>query len=182
MTLPPPSTLPTLPHPEILTTIDLLFEPSPRLHSLLLPSLLTTPHESYASLIASVHSSLTKLSRAKNPRAMENLIAILGSHPRLGAKKVESAQSRAEQASLAGGEGDGGEEGERLRVLNEEYEEAFPGLRYVVFVNARSREEIMRDMRERIDRGNPGLEMREAIDAMCDIARDRVGKLGVREE
>jgi 2-oxo-4-hydroxy-4-carboxy--5-ureidoimidazoline (OHCU) decarboxylase len=56
------------------------------------------------------------------------LEAILGSHPRLGEKKVESAQSRSEQAQLhTGGEG----EAETLARLNLDYERAFPGLRYV---------------------------------------------------
>ena len=52
----------------------------------------------------------------------------MGAHPRLGEKKVDSEQSRAEQAQLnTGGEA----EAEKLRALNEEYEKAFPGLRYV---------------------------------------------------
>lgn len=53
---------------------------------------------------------------------------ILGAHPRLGEKKVDSAQSRAEQAQLNTG---GQEEATKLRELNEKYEETFPGLRYV---------------------------------------------------
>jgi 2-oxo-4-hydroxy-4-carboxy--5-ureidoimidazoline (OHCU) decarboxylase len=69
----------------------------------------------------------------------------------LGAKKVESAQSAAEQAKLqAGGE----EEGRVLAELNEEYERTFPGLRFVVWVNGRGRGEIMEIMRERIERGD----------------------------
>lgn len=44
--------------------------------------------------------------------------------------------------------------GEELGKLNEEYEAKFPGLRFVVFVNGRGREEIMRIMRERIARGD----------------------------
>ena len=59
--------------------------------------------------------------------------AILCSHPRLGEKKVESEQSRKEQAQLnTAGSGGGGErEKEELARLNGEYEERFPGLRYV---------------------------------------------------
>lgn len=68
----------------------------------------------------------------------------------MGAKKVESAQSAAEQAKLqAGGE----EEARLLAELNEEYERKFPGLRFVVWVNGRGRGEIMSIMRERIARG-----------------------------
>ena len=52
---------------------------------------------------------------------------ILAAHPRLGEKKVDSELSRKEQAQFQSG----AEEAERLRKLNEEYEEKFPGLRYV---------------------------------------------------
>jgi len=85
---------------------------------------------------------------------------ILDSHPRLGAKKVESAQSQAEQAQLQGGE-EG--EAEKLAQLNAEYEAAFPGLRYVVFVDGRGRDVIMEDMRQRISGGDLEAERRAAI-------------------
>ncbi len=89
---------------------------------------------------------------------------ILGSHPRLGEPKKESlsAQSREEQRKLQEGGGDNAER-EELARLNREYEERFPGLRYVVFVNGRGRPEIMEDMRRRIVRGDKGEEEREAI-------------------
>jgi 2-oxo-4-hydroxy-4-carboxy--5-ureidoimidazoline (OHCU) decarboxylase len=69
---------------------------------------------------------------------------------------VDSAQSAAEQANLQG-------EGEQLAELNREYEERFPGLRFVVFVNGRGRPEIMNDMRGRIDRGDFAKEVDEAL-------------------
>jgi len=65
-----------------------------------------------------------------------------------------------------------------LQALNEEYEARFPGLRYVVFVNGRSREVVMGDMRERIETGTMEGEVRKASQAMCDIAVDRARKLG----
>ncbi|KAI9759001.1 MAG: member of Set1p complex, histone methyl transferase [Chaenotheca gracillima] len=105
---------------------------------------------------------------------------ILGAHPRLGEKKVDSALSRDEQARMrAAGTGSGSstEEEEMLRRLNEEYEAVYPGLRYVVFVNGRSRSVIMDDMRMRIQRVDPKLEREQAIQAMCDIAADRAAKL-----
>ncbi|KAI5840212.1 hypothetical protein DFP73DRAFT_482983, partial [Morchella snyderi] len=46
-----------------------------------------------------------------------------------------------------------------------------------VFVNGRSRAVIMEDMERRIARGDIETEKTEAINAMCDIARDRVDKL-----
>lgn len=67
-------------------------------------------------------------------------------------------------------------------MLNEAYEARFPGLRYVVFVNGRSREEVMGDMRRRIEGGTVEGECEAAVQAMCDIALDRVGKLGVMDK
>ncbi|PLB35739.1 Oxo-4-hydroxy-4-carboxy-5-ureidoimidazoline decarboxylase [Aspergillus candidus] len=61
--------------------------------------------------------------------------------------------------------------------MNEEYEGRFPGLRFVTFVNGRSREVIMEEMRQRIDRGDADREVTETIQAMCDIAKDRARKL-----
>lgn len=82
---------------------------------------------------------------------------------------MDSAQSAAEQAQLGGGE----EEARQLAALNEEYEAKFPGLRYVVFVNGRGRGEIMKNMRERIDRGDGGLEKKEGIKVCsCPVLSD----------
>lgn len=47
-----------------------------------------------------------------------------------------------------------------------------------MFVNARPRPEILEDMRSRIARGDVKAERLAAIQAMCDIALDRAGKLG----
>lgn len=46
-----------------------------------------------------------------------------------------------------------------------------------VFVNGRSRPEIMQNMRDRIARADIAAERQEAIQAMCDIALDRAAKL-----
>lgn len=142
-----------------------------------------TPFTSYASLIKHVGDLMMQLaaSSATDPASQTALHGVLGSHPRLGAKKVDSAQSRAEQANLnAGTDQDQAQaqaQAEKLRLLNEEYEARFPGLRYVVFVNGRSRPVVMEDMRRRIDRGDIREEEREGVRAMVDIALDRAGKL-----
>jgi len=117
---------------------------------------------------------LTDLSESPSTSDTEWLDKILGAHPRLGEKKVDSAQSQAEQAQL---NTRGEEEATKLRNLNAEYEKTFPGLKYVVFVDGRSRSIIMENMRSRIDRGDIKLERAEAIKAMCDIAADRAVKL-----
>ncbi|KAK8032352.1 hypothetical protein PG990_002086 [Apiospora arundinis] len=204
--LPPIASLSTAPIKTQLAVLDTLFEPSTELHTIVLPTLRPkrapaasdgghdaesapppeSPFASYAALIQHVGSlmaSLSSQSSSSSPSSVpgsqqqkkKKLHGILGSHPRLGAKKVESAQSQAEQAQLNQG---GAEEAEKLKALNDEYEQRFSGLRYVVFVNGRSRPVIMEDMRRRIDRGDPEEEEQEAIRAMVDIALDRAKKLG----
>ncbi|KAI1739999.1 Oxo-4-hydroxy-4-carboxy-5-ureidoimidazoline decarboxylase [Xylaria scruposa] len=177
--LPPISSLPTADEEAVKSVLDTLFEPSPELHALAIPAIQqhdNIPFTSYPALIQHVGLLLHQL--ATSPSSRERLHSILGSHPRLGAKKVDSAQSRAEQAQLNTATGDGVDEAERLAALNREYETRFPGLRYVVFVNGRGRDIIMKDMRRRIDRGDIRAEEREGIQAMVDIALDRAGKLG----
>ncbi|KAI1654615.1 Oxo-4-hydroxy-4-carboxy-5-ureidoimidazoline decarboxylase [Daldinia decipiens] len=179
-TLPPVISLQGADDSKIKFVLDALFEPSQDLHLVAIPAVGNTPFSSYPSLIEHVGSLLFQLaenSTAANSR--ERLHEILGSHPRLGEKRVESAQSRAEQAHLnsSGTSGEKEEEAGRLKSLNEEYEARFPGLRYVVFVNGRSRETVMNNMRERIDRSDIFAEEREAIQAMIDIALDRAKKL-----
>ncbi|RYP68470.1 hypothetical protein DL771_006622 [Monosporascus sp. 5C6A] len=180
--LPSVTSLPTASDDTLKSVLDTLFEPSFDLHAVAIPSIRdqlskhgTDTPLTYTVLIQHVGSLLSSLASTSSPPSRATLHAILGSHPRLGAKKVESAQSRAEQAQLnAGAE----EEAAQLAALNAEYEARFPGLRYVVFVNGRGRPVIMRDMQERIARGDIRAEEREAIRAMVDIALDRARKLG----
>ncbi|KAF2681549.1 hypothetical protein K458DRAFT_391931 [Lentithecium fluviatile CBS 122367] len=172
--LPAVTSLSHLPDEELTTVLDLLFEPSPPLHALSLPVLRSTTFPSYDTLIVAVNAQLTALAQSDKPEDVDKLSEILCSHPRLGEKKVDSEQSRAEQAQLQKG---GEEEKEMLAKLNQEYEQKFPRLRYVVFVNSRARPVIMDNMRARIDRGDIKAERQEAIQAMCDIAADRAAKL-----
>ncbi|KAF1355837.1 hypothetical protein EJ07DRAFT_181828 [Lizonia empirigonia] len=172
----PVSTLPHASDSELTTVLDLLFEPSPPLNTLTVPVLRSTTFPSYATLIAAVHAQLHALARSPRPEDIHTLSEILCSHPRLGETKVDSAQSRQEQAQLQRGAAD---DKEKLAALNNEYEAKFPGLRYVVFVNARPRPAVMANMRARIDRGDVAAERQEAIQAMCDIALDRARKLQV---
>ncbi|KAL7626085.1 hypothetical protein AAE478_002855 [Parahypoxylon ruwenzoriense] len=184
-TLPPISSLPTADDDTLRSVLDTLFEPSAELHSLAIPGIRDTiiSFTSYASLVEHVGFLMFQLTESPTSSDVRaKLHRILGSHPRLGAKKVDSALSRAEQAHLntstSSGDSRGREEETaKLQELNEEYEACFPGLRYVVFVNGRSREVVMRDMRERIDRGDIVAEEREVIQAMVDIALDRAKKL-----
>jgi len=126
--LPPIASVPTLSTIERASILDSLFEPSTALHTLSIDLLHTKTFGSYNELIATVGAQLTNLSKSALITDAEWLDKILGAHPRLGAKKVESAQSQAEQAQLNTG---GEEEAAKLRELNEEYEKTFPGLSYV---------------------------------------------------
>ncbi|KAH9834279.1 OHCU decarboxylase [Teratosphaeria destructans] len=171
--LPAIETIPALPADQRAEILDLLFEPSTQLHTLSVPLLQQNPFPSYPDLISAIGLQLTALAESASTSDTQWLESILGSHPRLGAKKVESALSQAEQAQLNGS----AEEAAQLRALNEEYEAKYPGLRYVVFVNGRSRAVIMDDMRARIANGSNESERAAAIRAMCEIAADRARKL-----
>ncbi|KAJ9602916.1 hypothetical protein H2200_012696 [Cladophialophora chaetospira] len=174
--LPPLSSLSSLDAEDRAQVLDLLFEPCTQLHTLSVSVLADQDFSSYSDLVDAVGKQLQDLQQSNLESDHKWLDAILSAHPRLGGKdKVDSEQSRQEQAQLNQG---GSEEAEQLAELNRNYEEKFPGLRYVVFVNGRSRSIIMEDMQKRIDRGDLQLEKQEAIQAMVDIAKDRAKKLG----
>jgi len=128
MTLPPVNSITSLPTQERAAILDLLFEPSVPLHTLSVDLLHTQSFESYNDLIASIGVQLTDLLESSSSSDTQWLDSILGAHPRLGDKKVDSAQSRAEQAQLNTG---GDNEAAQLKQLNEDYETKYPGLRYV---------------------------------------------------
>ncbi len=179
--LPAISTLPTLPDSNLTATLDLLFEPSPALHALALPTLRAAapPFPSYPALIAALREQLLALaspssagsstSEAKGKEVeggkdKETLYAILGSHPRLGERRKEvvlSGFSSAEQRHL---QQQDEREREELARLNAEYEATFPGLRYVVWVNGRAMGEVVADMRRRMARADVEEEEREVIE------------------
>jgi len=126
--LPPIAAVPALSTIERAGVLDALFEPCVALHTLSLELLHTEKFDSYNDLIASIGIQLTDLSESSSTSDTEWLDTILGAHPRLGEKKVESNQSKAEQAQLNTG---GEEEAAKLRDLNAKYEKTFPGLKYV---------------------------------------------------
>ncbi len=123
----------------------------------------TGQYSNYNEFVDDVRKQLHILAESDVEGSTEWLDRILGAHPRLGAKKVDSAQSQAEQAQLNTG---GADDANKLAALNKKYEEKFPGLRYVVFVNGRSRHVIMENMRSRIERGDVKLEREEAIEVL----------------
>jgi 2-oxo-4-hydroxy-4-carboxy--5-ureidoimidazoline (OHCU) decarboxylase len=90
----------------------------------------------------------------------------LNAHPAIGAQKL-SARSAAEQ----GGDNDPVVLTE-LAYLNQVYEEKF-GFRFVVFVNRRSKAEILEVLGERLERTREE-ELETALVELVAIARDRL--------
>lgn len=125
--LPPITLLPHSPNTTLTHILDLLFQPSPPLHTLSLPVLRTATFPSYSVLISAVNAQLVALATSDMPEDVATLSEILCAHPRLGEKKVDSEQSRRQQAQLQGGE----EEVRLFKEVNDEYERVFPGMRYV---------------------------------------------------
>jgi len=126
--LPPISEVPNLSTEERAAILDQLFEPCTQLHTLSVSFLASKPFPSYDDLVASIGVQLTELSESTSTSDTAWLESILSAHPRLGEKKVDSEQSRAEQAQLNTGDE---AEAQKLQALNAEYERTFPGLRYV---------------------------------------------------
>jgi 2-oxo-4-hydroxy-4-carboxy--5-ureidoimidazoline (OHCU) decarboxylase len=95
----------------------------------------------------------------------EEKLEALNAHPAIGATKL-SPRSAAEQG--AGGDPVVLTE---LAYLNQVYEEKF-GFRFVVFVNRRSKVEILDVLRERLERTREE-ELETALEELVAIAEDR---------
>ena len=85
-------------------------------------------------------------------------VAALATHPRIGEPSEE--QHGAEPEVL-----------EELARLNEEYERRF-GFEFVVFVNGRTRADLLPVLRERLEHSRAE-ELEAGLRALCSIARDR---------
>lgn len=119
--------------------LSLLFESSPILLTKLVPELAKlmthpsfNPPRSYSDLIQ------VSLQQIQTWSLRDRALFISG-HPRIGERGKLSALSNAEQVTKVTSQ----EVLEKLEGLNTLYERAFPGLRYVTFVNGRSREDII---------------------------------------
>ena len=95
----------------------------------------------------------------------EDKLEALNAHPAIGARNL-SKRSAAEQ----GGDTDPVVLTE-LAYLNQVYEEKF-GFRFVVFVNRRSKVEILEVLRERLERTREE-ELDTAVEELVAIAEDR---------
>jgi 2-oxo-4-hydroxy-4-carboxy--5-ureidoimidazoline (OHCU) decarboxylase len=102
---------------------------------------------------------------AKGLTAVEQK-AMLDAHPAIGSRTGLSARSAAEQ-----GTDDDPEVLAELADLNRVYEDRFD-FRFVVFVNRRSRREIVPILRARLERSRAE-ELETAVDELVQIAVDR---------
>jgi 2-oxo-4-hydroxy-4-carboxy--5-ureidoimidazoline (OHCU) decarboxylase len=178
--LPPINSLSQLDAIARASILDLLFEPSTQLHTLSVTPIAESSFNDYSDLIDFIGSQFTTLLNSDLESDQKWLEVILGAHPRLGEKKVDSAMSRREQAAMKAAEAKQSAPGgsaddaaaediaERLAQLNADYEAAFPGLRYVTFVNGRPRPVIMEDMQRRIRSGDLRQEKFDAIQ-VCSL-------------
>lgn len=168
--------------------LDNLFEPCAALRGCLTPQIRKTQFPTYTALIAFCRVQLLSLIGEyvsnPTPEKRELICKVVSAHPRLGVPKKQtgslSAHSQNEQKSLATQDGEDSSLAKLLQELNAKYETTFPGLIFVVFVNGRSRSEIMDIMNDRIKNSTWNNEVRIAFDAMCDIALDRAQKLNAK--
>ncbi|KAF8318735.1 hypothetical protein DL93DRAFT_339784 [Clavulina sp. PMI_390] len=124
-------------------TYGVLFEPSDIIDATLAPSIASTIAALPSDALPKSYSDLIDLAMKDIATWEDSERAVfISGHPRIGEVSNLSALSAAEQASkqtppevLA-----------RLEYLNDQYEKAFPGLRFITFVNGRSRAEIIPEM------------------------------------
>ncbi|KDQ13083.1 hypothetical protein BOTBODRAFT_188839 [Botryobasidium botryosum FD-172 SS1] len=176
--------------------LSVLFEPSPALLHILTPRLRSdlvlesaNPPSSYSGLI---DRTLTLIS-AWGDDAKAGFIS---GHPRIGEVKNLSKLSEREQAAVATPP----EVLRRLEHLNACYERKYPGLRYITFVNGRTRAQIVPEIEGKLgiehslDGDQPPLEsiaplvegshewkeeLERAIADIGLIAKSRLKNLGV---
>jgi 2-oxo-4-hydroxy-4-carboxy--5-ureidoimidazoline (OHCU) decarboxylase len=108
-------------------------------------------------------------------------VELIDAHPRLGAPPgTMSAMSQVEQGYDRSGRADVApgttiDVAAELARLNDAYETRF-GFRYCVFVAGRTREALLPDMAAAL-RADRDIELHRALDAVIDIARDRLATL-----
>ena len=135
-----------------------IFERSPMLTARLLP--VVEPADAREDIIAKARAIVAAFDE-------DERIAILSAHPRIGDAVGASELSRREQGS------DGDEMTlADLQSLNDEYERRF-GFRCVVFVNGRSKSEIVPVMRARLQRSRED-ELAAGIEEFFAISLDRL--------
>ena len=145
-----------------MTHLLAVFERSPQLVSRLTARL--QPEDTPEDVIEKARAILDSFDE-------RDLIATLNAHPRIGADtRALSELSAREQGTDADPR-----VADELMRLNKRYEDAF-GFRFVVFVNGRSRAQILPVFRERITRSRDA-ELRTGVEEFLAISLDRLRKL-----
>jgi 2-oxo-4-hydroxy-4-carboxy--5-ureidoimidazoline (OHCU) decarboxylase len=119
----------------------------------------------FVQRLAECENPLAEAARVLRAAPEAERIEAFNAHPRIGERKL-SAISAAEQ----GTDEDPAVMAELAR-LNQVYERKF-GFKFLVFVNRRSRTQILEVMRERMTRSRDE-EMETAVDELVAVARDR---------
>ena len=112
----------------------------------------------FVELLAQKDDPLTRADAMIDELPYEDKVEALAAHPRIGERSPEQ-------------HGDDPQVLAELSELNRAYEEKF-GFRFIVFVNRRSRAELVPVLRERLDH-TPEEEMDTALHELVAIARDR---------
>ena len=119
----------------------------------------------FVQRLAECENPLADAARLLRAAPEDERIEALNAHPRIGERKL-SMISAAEQ-----GTDDDPRVMAELARLNQAYEKKF-GFRFLVFVNRRSRSEIVEVFRRRLARSRED-EMHTAIDELVAVALDR---------
>jgi 2-oxo-4-hydroxy-4-carboxy-5-ureidoimidazoline decarboxylase len=158
-----------LPRAEFVSALRPLFEAADPLADALFAA---RPFRSYLDLLDRSADLLARLSEAEQ-------IEVLNAHPRIGANPADVSKSSYREQGYERESAVAHDELARtyaeLERLNTAYEDKF-GFRFVVFVNGRSKSEILDVLRQRLH-GTPDDERRTALREMLAIARDRLGRL-----
>jgi 2-oxo-4-hydroxy-4-carboxy--5-ureidoimidazoline (OHCU) decarboxylase len=112
----------------------------------------------FVELLAHEDDPLTKAGALIKELPDTDKLAALVTHPRIGERSAEQ-------------HGDDPEALAELAELNRAYEEKF-GFRFIVFVNRRSRRELVPILRERLGRTREQ-ELDTALNELVEIAKDR---------
>ncbi|KAF9269085.1 hypothetical protein L218DRAFT_953638 [Marasmius fiardii PR-910] len=180
--------------------LAILFEPSPILFSTLEPQLQSSLTSSSQGLTS--YAELIDLSISRIQFWDKDLQAqFIAAHPRIGENKNLSTLSAKEQGANAATAPTPPEVLNRLAHLNACYEKRYPGLRYIIFVNGRSRAAVVEAMEdqlglrhslspieptvddlESVEIGGPEwtLELKRAVQDVGSIAKSRLKTLGVK--
>ncbi|KAL0953546.1 hypothetical protein HGRIS_004768 [Hohenbuehelia grisea] len=132
----------------LVQALAILLEFPETLHDELIPSLITAIQARSATPIAS-YNELIDVAFEQISNWDQHLRAkFIAGHPRIGESKNLSALSAKEQGSAGAAAPTPPDVLGRLAHLNECYEQRYPGLRYITFVNGRSRAAIALEMEE----------------------------------